>query len=208
MSPRLRVLTVARRLAGASAAGAVLAAMAGCSGQALINGLTPSGGYSKTADLAYGEQPRQRLDVYVPEDAAPGAPVVLYFYGGRWEQGSKAGYKFLAQALTSRGFVAVIADYRLYPQVKFPAFVEDGARAVAWVREHAGDYGADPNKLVLMGHSAGAHIAAMLTLDEQYLAAVGGTPKTWLAGTIGLAGPYDFLPLEADDLKDLSLVHI
>ena len=176
--------------------------LAGCSGQALVNGLTPSWGYELTRDIAYGDEQRQKLDVYVPKDKADQAPVVVYFYGGRWEEGSKEQYKFLAQAMTSRGYIAVVADYRLYPQVKFPTFVEDGAQAVAWARTHASEYGGDPGKLVVMGHSAGAHIAAMLAMNGEYLQAVGGS-RAWLAGMVGLAGPYDFLPLKAADLKDM-----
>lgn len=179
-----------------------LLSLVGCSGQALVNAFTPGNGYQRHADIAYGGEPRQRLDVYMPEDLSHPAPVVVYLYGGRWEEGDKNGYKFIGQALTSIGCVAVVADYRLYPQVKFPAFVEDGAAAVAWTHAHASDYGGDPDRLFVMGHSAGAHIAAMLTLDPEYLRQVGGSPD-WLAGMIGLAGPYDFLPLEAEDLRDI-----
>lgn len=181
---------------------AALAALSACSGTSIVNGLTPSWGYTLTRDVEYGYKDRQKLDVYVPDNKAESAPVVVYFYGGRWAEGSKDQYKFLAQALTSRGYVAVIADYRLYPQVKFPAFVKDGAQAIEWVHKHAQEYGADPQKLFVMGHSAGAHIAAMLALNNEYLSNVGGS-REWLAGMIGLAGPYDFLPLEAADLKDM-----
>ncbi|MDN5937253.1 MAG: alpha/beta hydrolase [Salinisphaera sp.] len=174
--------------------------LTGCSGQAVINTLTPTWGYRLHADIAYGEQPRQKLDVYVPDDAVAGAPVVVFFYGGRWSEGQKEHYKFVGEALTSRGYITAIPDYRLYPQVTFPAFVEDGARAIAWMHAHISEYGGDPNKLFVMGHSAGAHIAAMLATDARYLAAVGGGPA-WLAGMIGLAGPYDFLPITAADLK-------
>lgn len=176
--------------------------LAGCSGQALVNGLTPSGGYRLSSDISYGDKNRQNLDVYVAKDKAANAPIVVFFYGGRWEEGNKNGYKFVGQALSSRGFVTVIPNYRLYPQVKFPAFVQDGAKAVAWAKAHAAEYGADPGKLVIMGHSAGGQIAAMLALNGKYLQAVGGS-RRWLAGMVGLAGPYDFLPLEEDDLKDM-----
>ncbi len=181
---------------------AALSALAGCSGTAIVNGLTPSWGYDVTRDIAYGEKPRQKLDVYVPTEKSAQAPVVVFFYGGRWEEGSKDQYKFLAQALTSRGYVAAVADYRLYPQVKFPTFVQDGAKAIQWAHAHASEYGVDADKLFVMGHSAGAHIAAMLALDGEYLQAVGGS-RDWLSGMIGLAGPYDFLPLKAADLKDM-----
>lgn len=181
-------------------AAALLAAMLGCSGQQVVNALTPGWGYRLYPDLAYGELARQKLDVYVPDGVVAGAPVLLFFYGGRWSEGRKEGFEFVAQALTSRGFIAVVADYRLFPDVVFPAFVVDGALAVAWVRRHAAEYGADPRKLFVMGHSSGAHIGAMLATDAAYLAAVGGGPA-WLAGFIGLAGPYEFLPITADDLK-------
>lgn len=180
----------------------LLSALAGCSGQGLVNALTPSAGYRLHTGLAYGDAARQRLDVYAPRAAAGEAPVVVFFYGGRWSQGERAGYRFVGQYLAAQGAVAVIPDYRLHPEVGFPAFVHDGAAAVAWARRHAADYGGDPSRLFVMGHSAGAHIAAMLATDARYLAAEGGD-RDWLAGMIGLAGPYDFLPLTDADLKTI-----
>lgn len=179
-----------------------IVALAGCSPQRALNAFVPDDGYRLSAGRAYGDHPRQRLDVYAPRARAEPAPVVVFFYGGRWRKGERAGYRFVAQALTERGYVAVLPDYRLYPEVRFPAFVEDGAAAVAWVRRHIGDYGGDPGRVFLMGHSAGAHIAAMLATDRRFLHAEGLAP-TDLAGFVGLAGPYDFLPLEADDLRDM-----
>lgn len=173
----------------------------GCSGQQIVNALTPSWGYQRTTDIAYGPLPRQKLDVYVP-DGVENAPVVVFFYGGRWSSGDKGGYEFVAQALTSRGYVVVVPDYRLYPQVTFPSFVQDAAKAVAWTHAHIAEYGGDAQKLFLMGHSAGAHIAAMLATNAEYLRAVGGSVD-WLAGMIGLAGPYDFLPISAADLQEI-----
>lgn len=181
---------------------ASLLILAGCSGQAMVNALTPTWGYQLHANIAYGNLPRQKLDIYVPDDVSEPAPVVVFFYGGRWENGNKEGYKFMAQALTSIGAVAVIPNYRLYPQVEFPAFVQDAAAVVAWVHAHISAYGGNPNWLFVMGHSAGAYLAAMITLDPEYLQAVGGSPN-WLAGMIGLAGPYDFLPLKSKDLQDM-----
>jgi acetyl esterase/lipase len=178
------------------------APLGGCSLTALVNALTPTSGYSTYSDLDYGGGARQRLDVYVPEELQERAPVVVFFYGGRWQRGDKERYRFVGQALASRGLVTVIADYRQYPEVKFPGFVEDGARALAWTRSNISRYGGDPRAMFVMGHSAGAHIAAMLVFDERYLHAVGGSGE-WLRGMIGLAGPYDFLPLTDDVLKDL-----
>jgi len=166
----------------------------GCGSLALstVNVLARFGSYDVERDLAYGPDPHQRLDVYRPRSAdAAKAPVVVFFYGGKWSNGDKGDYVFAAQALTAQGFVAVVPDYRKFPQVQFPDFVRDGARVVAWAREQADTFGGDPSALFVMGHSAGAHIAAMLTLDPSYLRAVGGGPE-WLSGMIGLAGPYDF----------------
>ena len=167
---------IASRLlrAGPRLAAALLVALptGGC-GQKLLNALVPDGGYRLERDLAYGELPRQRLDVYVPDGLAGPAPVVVFFYGGRWEVGNKGDFRFVGQALAARGLIAVIPDYRRYPEVRFPAFVADGAAAVAWVRDNIAGLGGDPGSLHLMGHSAGAHIAALLALDHRYLAAAG-----------------------------------
>jgi acetyl esterase/lipase len=179
----------------------VLLLLAGCSGPRLLSAITPGHGFVTHAGIAYGDGPRQKLDVHVPVEALiRPAPVVVFFYGGRWQSGSRSGYRFMAEALTTLGAIAVIPDYRLYPEVRFPAFVEDGARALDWARRHIAGYGGDPDSVFVMGHSAGAHIAALLALDPRYLNAVGGGPE-WLAGWIGLAGPYDFLPFRQDYLK-------
>ena len=175
---------------------------AACSGQFWANALTPRWGYDRHADIAYGDDPRQALDVYVPADKAEGAPVVVFFYGGSWQSGDKNGYRFVGQALASRGFIAVLPDYRLYPGTTFPGFVEDGARAVAWAQNHAVDYGGDPTHLFVSGHSAGAHIAAMLATDGRYLNAAGSS-ITDLAGFVGMAGPYDFLPIRDPVLQEI-----
>ncbi|HUP91622.1 MAG TPA: alpha/beta hydrolase [Solimonas sp.] len=183
-----------------SLAAAVLMA-AGCSGQQVLNTFTPGSGYDLATNLPFDDKTTLKLDIYTPEDAA-NAPVVVFFFGGRWSDGDKEQYKFVGQALASRGFVAVLPNYRLYPQVRFPEFMGDAARAVRWVHSHIADYGGSADRLFVMGHSSGAHIAAMLALNEQYLKDVGGS-RTWLKGMIGLAGPYDFLPITAPDLRDL-----
>jgi len=134
------------------------------------------------------------LDVYRPVGGARNAPVVVFFYGGSWQSGERNYYRFVGEALSRRGVLVLIPDYRKAPKDVFPAFMEDGATAVAWARAHAADYGGDPRRVFLMGHSAGAHIAALLATDGQFLAAQGLHPRD-LAGVIGLSGPYDFLPL-------------
>lgn len=144
---------------------------------------------------SYGPDPRHRLDLFVPNGIKSGErrKVVLYFHGGGWQHGDTPRHRFVGRALAAKGYVAAVSTYRLYPQVKFPAFMHDAAKAVAWVRANVARRGGDPGRVYLMGHSAGAHIAALLALDPRYLKAV-AVPRRALAGVIGLAGPYVFNP--------------
>jgi len=174
--------------------------LAGCSSLQAINALTTSSTYNKAADVAYGADPRQKLDVYVPLNSEIPTPVVVFFYGGNWNSGERKEYQFIGEALASRGIIAVLADYRLYPQVRYPRFLEDSARAVAWTINEVQHYGGDPKRVFVMGHSAGAYNAAMVALDPRWLATYKLTP-TALRGWIGLAGPYDFLPIENKDTR-------
>jgi acetyl esterase/lipase len=168
---------------------------AACSPLTTFDRLVPKdrGGIRVAKDLAYGDAPRQRLDVYAPR-AACGRPrpVVVFFYGGSWNSGTRAGYAFVGRALAARGFVTVVPDYRLVPDVHYPAFVEDGAAAVRWAISHADAYCGDGGSVVLMGHSAGAYIAAMLAVDPRWL----GASRPAVKGLVGLAGPYDFAPFD------------
>lgn len=173
----------------------MIGAVAGCSSLQTINAITPSNTYHRVADLAYGTDPRQKLDVYTPLNSVRPAPVVVFFYGGNWNSGARNDYQFIGEALASRGMVAVLADYRLYPQVRYPGFIEDSAHAVAWTLKEVQHYGGDPGLVFLMGHSAGAYNAAMVALDPRWLAAYGLTPAA-LRGWIGMAGPYDFIPIK------------
>lgn len=179
---------------------ALTAFLAACSPIKVLNALTPSSTFTKTSAIAYGTAPRQQLDIYRPAPAISHAPVVVFFYGGSWNNGSKDDYGFVGEALASRGIVVVIADYRLYPQVRYPAFLQDGAQAVAWTYQHIAEYGADPSQLYVMGHSSGAYNASMLALDARWLNEVGLSPAIF-KGWIGLAGPYDFLPIENRDVQ-------
>jgi acetyl esterase/lipase len=156
------------------------------------------GDYDRRADLAYGEAPRQRLDVYVPPAAADSPrPVVVFFYGGAWIKGSKDDYRFVGAALADAGYVTVLPDYRLSPDVRFPEFVHDGARAVAWVQANSAQFGGDPARIFLMGHSAGAHLAALLAVDRSYLTSAGADPAG-IRGLVGLSGPYALQPGPGD----------
>jgi acetyl esterase/lipase len=133
------------------------------------------------------------LDIYTPRHAI-NAPVIVFFYGGSWMSGKRQWYRWLGQTLSRRGLVVVIPDYRKWTEVRMDGFMHDASLAVAWTHAHVADYGGDPHALFLMGHSAGAHIAALLATDQHWLANVGMQPRQ-LSGFIGLAGPYDFLPL-------------
>jgi acetyl esterase/lipase len=175
-----------------------LPVLSGCSAAAILDVLVPDDTYRLVAGRAYGTGTHQRVDLYLPAAGPTPAPVVVFFYGGGWRSGARRDYRFIGEAFASRGIAVAIPDYRLYPDVVFPAFLEDCAASVAWVRGEGAKLGADPTRLVLMGHSAGAYNGAMLTLDPEYLAAVGVDAGRELRGFIGLAGPYDFLPLDGE----------
>jgi acetyl esterase/lipase len=190
---------VNRRTFAAAAVPAVATLVSGCS-LGVLNALVPSSAYQAQTGIAYGRLPRQRLDVYTPQPRVRTAPVVVFFYGGNWESGERRNFRFVAEALTSRGFIAVIPDYRLYPEVRFPAFLQDSATAVQWTFANLARFGGDPQNVFLMGHSAGAYNAAMLALDSTYLR-VRNVDVRRIRGLIGIAGPYDFLPLKGDVAK-------
>lgn len=175
---------------------------AACSPVRVLNALAPRPGVTLTRDIAYEPGPRHTLDIYAPRPSTHPAPVLVFFYGGNWDSGTKAMYRFVGYAMAARGILTVIPDYRLYPQVRFPAFMDDAAAATAWARAHAAQYGGDPHQLFLMGHSAGGQIATLLALDPEYLRAAGLRQRD-VCGVIGLAGPYDFLPLHDDELKQI-----
>lgn len=158
------------------------------------------------AGQPYGSGPRHALDIWVPEQAKEGDrfPVIVFFYGGGWNSGDRTNYGFAGRALASQGFTVVIPDYRLAPEAYWPDFLQDSAAAVAWTHRHIAGLGGDPDRIALMGHSAGAYNAAMLALDPQWLRAAGGDPSV-IRGVAGLAGPYDFLPLEKGGSADKAM---
>jgi acetyl esterase/lipase len=177
------------------------ALLTACSAVDVLNATVASDTYRLLPNLAYGEHARQKVDVYMPSQLLPervlatgGAPMVVFFYGGSWSSGNRADYRFIGEALASRGIAVAVADYRLSPDVRYPVFVQDSALAVRWAFDNAEKYGANRAEIFVMGHSAGAYNAAMLALDKRWLAAVNLSPAA-LAGWIGLAGPYDFLPI-------------
>lgn len=181
---------------------ALAVVLTGCSPLGLVNQFSPSSHYRLASDIAYGSLARQTLDIYTPRTTTGLVPVIVFFYGGGWRDGKKEDYRFVASSLTEAGYAVIIPDYRLFPDVVFPAFVEDGAKAVAWSIQNGGMHGVDPDAVFLMGHSAGAHIAALLSVDDRFLAGHGVSVNS-LRGFIGLSGPYDFLPVESGYLLDV-----
>jgi acetyl esterase/lipase len=184
-----------------------LAAMlaAGCGRVEFMAANVPAafGAYRRHPNISYGADPQHRLDVYVPDQVSAGPrPLVVFWHGGRWRFGDKTDYRFVGAALAELGYVAVLPNYRHYPGVKMPGFMDDAARAGEWAAGHAREFGADASRLYLMGHSAGAHMAALVALDPRYFAAA-GRPGPPIAGVIGLSGPYDFLPLLEPDVQDM-----
>jgi acetyl esterase/lipase len=168
----------------------------------ILNATITHKGYFVHYDIPYGDNSRQKLDIYVPDKLSSPPTTLIYFYGGSWQFGDKNMYRFVGQAFASKGFITVIVNYRLYPDVYFPAFVNDGAKAVAWVHRNIEKYRGNPARVFLTGHSAGAHIAALLMTDDDYLKAE-GADISWIKGMIGIAGPYDFLPFTDPKIKAL-----
>ncbi len=164
--------------------------------------LTADRGVTVERGISYGPNTRHKLDIYRSTKEIKG-PIAIFFYGGRWREGDRGIYGFLGAALASRGITTIIPDYRLYPEVMFPAFQQDAARAYGWVHNNlaASSKTGEARSIIIMGHSAGAHIAALLAFDPQYLA----TAKvlTPPAGLISLAGPLAFDPTTDPTTKDV-----
>jgi acetyl esterase/lipase len=176
--------------------------LAACSATDVVNSLTPDDGYRVETGLAYGPGERYLFDLYRPDQPRKDAPLIVFFYGGGWDSGSREDYLFIGQAFAAKGCTVAIPDYRLYPEVGWRGFMEDSARAVAHLAENHSDVQSSDRGLVLAGHSAGAYIATLLALDGDWLARA-GTDVCRIESVIGLAGPYDFLPLRSKKLRDI-----
>ena len=173
----------------------LLTAATGCSRVAVLNTVMPhdDGGERVAEAVAYGEGPRRTLDIYAPEDGAPPHPVVVFVYGGGWDSGHRGAYSFVGRALAARGFVTVIPDYRLVPEVRYPAFVADSAAAVRWTAANIAEHGGDPARIGVAGHSAGAYNAIMLAVAPRYTEGPDALP---IRAAAGLSGPYAFTPFD------------
>ena len=168
-------------------------AFASCAPVALLNTITPSSGYSLDKNITYGDLERHKLDVYHANEPRENAPVIIFIHGGSWDSGNKNAYKFIGEAFASKGFTVAIPNYRLYPEVIYPEFINDTALATAFIARRFPD-----TPVVLVGHSAGAYNAMMVTADPQYLGAQGLDVCKTIAATIGLAGPYGAFPLSKE----------
>jgi acetyl esterase/lipase len=189
-------------LVGGLVAG-VLGLLGGCSTVAVFDAVVPKdeGSVLAAGGIAYGPDRADKLDIYVPRPAPAAAPVIVFMYGGAWNSGSRTNYSFAGRAFAARGFVTVVPDTRLVPRVRFPAFVEDEARALRFVHDRIAEFGGDPRRIFLVGHSSGAYNAVMLALDPHYLREAGLAPHA-IRAVAALSGPYDFLPLDVDASKE------
>ena len=167
----------------------------------MLNLTVPRSGYRVERDSAYGQAPRQRFDLYLPKVLTKPAPIVLFFYGGAFRAGRKSEYRVVGEALASKGIIVAVADYRIYPDARFPDFLEDGAKALAAVHARAAAFGGDPARIFLAGHSAGAYISVMLAANPVYLRAANADPS-WIRGVIAIAGRYHELPINDAIIRD------
>lgn len=183
--------------------------LSACSPLGLVNGVAKVYPAEVQRDIRYGDDPKQALDLYLPSPerltAGQKTPVVVFFYGGSWNSGDKSMYGFIGRRMAAAGFITAVANYRLYPDVVYPEFLHDSAKAVRKVHElmtsvEFADW-RPSEKLFLMGHSAGAYNSAMLAMDDRWLAAEGLNRQELLTAWIGLAGPYDLYPITMEDVK-------
>lgn len=189
-----------------------LALTGACSSVDMLNAVSALSSYHVEENINYGNGSRQHLDIYYPKQTAKPIennetvniknkkPVVIFLYGGSWNRGERKDYAFIGHALASKGIITVIPDYRLYPEVRYPDFLKDNAAAVSWVIENIKKKHGDINNLYIMGHSAGAYNAAMIALDNRWLAPYELSPKIF-KGWIGISGAYDFYPIQNPDVK-------
>lgn len=168
-----------------------------------LNATDRRAGIDTTRDIVFDTTHQLHLDIYRPAGIVH-APIVVFFYGGSWVRGERAWYRFVGTALANEGAIAVIPDYRKYPQVTMKGFMQDAASAVAWVHDHASELGGAADDVFVMGHSAGGQIGALLATDPSWLAPYRLRPAD-LAGFIGLAGCYDFMPIPAKE-KDMLAI--
>ena len=172
----------------------------GCTSLSLGIANTPAHFFkgSVIKDIIFDTKTELALDIYQPKgQTKESLPVIVFFYGGSWSFGDKSDYAFVASYLADQGYVVVVPNYRLYPDVRFPAFVEDSAHALNWVHASIDKYSGDPQQIYISGHSAGAHIGSLLTAGPEEFG-VNKDTQDAIKGFAGLAGPYSFIPKAAE----------
>ena len=192
-----------RRLFSLFAGTLTASLLTACSPGGVLGLVQPPAAGGEVRDIAYASGPRHALDIYMPAVGTNRPPVVVFFYGGGWKSGDRASYRFVGRSLAACGVMTVIPDYRLWPETGYCGILSDAAKAVAFARQEAARRGGDAGRVFLMGHSARANIAAMLALDPEWLQGEGVDQRSALAGMVGLAGPYDFLPLRDPELEQI-----
>ncbi len=180
------------------ASGAVLAQIGAVVGRApleIINGAVNKKVFELHSDLKYGLLERQVMDLYVVPNCIG---TLLFVHGGYWDAGSKDEYPFVAESLCLAGFSVAVVNYRLAPDGVFPHMVQDVALSIQWLLRQLPVYGVTSSRIGLLGHSAGAHIIALLCVNPVYLERV-GLNRQVIRASVGISGPYDFLEwLETD----------
>ena len=156
-------------------------------------------GVTKHADVPYADGDHKKLDIYTPEKATGPAPVVMFIYGGGWAAGDKFEYEFVGRAFAANGYVAVIPDYRKWPEVAYPDFLDDNAQAMKWIEDNIAGYGGDRSRFFVAGHSAGAYNSVMLVLDRAFLREHDVSMP--IRAVAGISGPYNFYPFEYDEVR-------
>jgi len=182
--------------------------LGGCSALQVVNSVSKIYGAEVQEDIAFGQHPKLKYDLYLPDSANEEfttTPVIVFFYGGSWNKGDKSEYEFVGRRLASMGYITAVPNYRLYPEVKYPDFLEDGAQSIAHLKTELSKAQYQQYKpseeFIMMGHSAGAYNAAMLALDPRWLNAAGVEHKTSVKGLIGLAGAYNIYPIKDTDVQ-------
>lgn len=154
----------------------------------------------RESGATFGPDPAQQLEVIGPETPGP-HPVLVFIHGGGWHSGIPGDYHFVGRQFARAGYLVVLPGYRLGPAGKYPHMLEDSASAVAWVHANAQRLGGDPDRVFLMGHSAGAYNVVMLGLERQWLGRA-GVPDDFVKAVVGLSGPYDFYPFTSDSARN------
>lgn len=152
------------------------------------------------SDIPYGEDPRQILDIYAHEEGEKPFPVLVFFHGGKWMANSKDTFSLIGEPYLENGIMFVPVNYRLAPKHPYPAAVHDCESAVKWIYENIGRYNGDPKRIVLSGHSAGAHLCSLITAKDGWIKEE-GLPQDIIKGCVVISGPTDLSGIRYRELR-------